>query len=65
MDHDDGGVVELADDEENDVEALQKIEKDDRRKDDIRRIRTKALMRRARAKSEQGGWGNLQGALEG
>ncbi|KAI4229548.1 MAG: hypothetical protein L6R36_000812 [Xanthoria steineri] len=64
MDHDDGGVVELADDEENDVEALQKIEKDDRRKDDIRRIRTKALMRRARAKSEQGGWGNLQGALE-
>ncbi|CAL8578572.1 hypothetical protein XPA_004339 [Xanthoria parietina] len=62
-DHD-GGVVELADDEENEAEALQKIEKDDRRKDDIRRIRTKALMRRARAKSEQGGWGNLQGALE-
>ncbi|KAI4103357.1 MAG: hypothetical protein LQ339_004279 [Xanthoria mediterranea] len=63
-DHDDGGVVELADDEENEAEALQKIEKDDRRKDDIKRIRTKALMRRARAKSEQGGWGNLQGALE-
>ncbi|CAO1601306.1 hypothetical protein XANCAGTX0491_004974 [Xanthoria calcicola] len=62
-DHD-GGVVELADDEDNEAEALRKIEKDDRRKDDIKRIRTKALMRRARAKSEQGGWGNLQGALE-
>ncbi|KAL8757518.1 MAG: hypothetical protein Q9199_002161 [Rusavskia elegans] len=61
---DDGGVVELADDEENEAEALEKIEKADRRKDDIRRIRAKALMRRARAKSEQGGWGNLQGALE-
>ncbi|KAI4280724.1 MAG: hypothetical protein L6R38_004227 [Xanthoria sp. 2 TBL-2021] len=61
---DDGGVVELADDEENEAEALEKIEKDDRRKNDIRRIRAKALMRRARAKSEQGGWGNLQGALE-
>ncbi|KAL8656321.1 MAG: hypothetical protein Q9226_002707 [Calogaya cf. arnoldii] len=61
---DDSGVVELADDEENEAEALEKIEKDDRRKDDIKRIRAKALMRRARARSEQGGWGDLQGALE-
>ncbi|KAL8854359.1 MAG: hypothetical protein Q9221_000846 [Calogaya cf. arnoldii] len=60
----DSGVIELADDEENEAEALEKIEKDDRRKDDIRRIRAKALMRRARARSEQGGWGDLQGALE-
>ncbi|KAL8904008.1 MAG: hypothetical protein Q9207_003555 [Kuettlingeria erythrocarpa] len=58
------GVIELADDDEDEVEALKKIEKNDRRKEDIKRIRAKALMRRARARSEQGGWGNLQGALE-
>ncbi|KAL8931041.1 MAG: hypothetical protein Q9208_000143 [Pyrenodesmia sp. 3 TL-2023] len=58
------GVIELADDGEDEAEALKKIEKDDQRKDDIKRIRAKALMRRARARSEQGGWGNLQGALE-
>lgn len=32
---------------------------------DIERIRAKALMRRGRARSEQGGWSNLEGALEG
>ncbi|KAJ2969840.1 hypothetical protein NUW58_g9878 [Xylaria curta] len=36
-----------------------------KRKDDILRIRAKALMRRARAKSELGGWSNLSGAEEG
>ncbi|KAI0131782.1 hypothetical protein BJ170DRAFT_220365 [Xylariales sp. AK1849] len=35
-----------------------------KRKDDILRIRAKALMRRARAKSELGGWANLSGAEE-
>ncbi|KAK8081007.1 hypothetical protein PG997_008825 [Apiospora hydei] len=35
-----------------------------KRKDDIARIRAKALMRRARARSEQGGWANLSGAEE-
>jgi tetratricopeptide (TPR) repeat protein len=35
-----------------------------RRREDILRIRAKALMRRARARSEQGGWSNLEGALE-
>ncbi|KAI0101498.1 hypothetical protein GGR51DRAFT_330669 [Nemania sp. FL0031] len=35
-----------------------------RRQDDILRIRAKALMRRARAKSELGGWSNLSGAEE-
>ncbi|KAL9000130.1 MAG: hypothetical protein Q9169_001205 [Polycauliona sp. 2 TL-2023] len=72
-DDDDGGpgedknnneVVELAEDEENEAEALEKIKNEDRRKEDIRRIRAKALMRRARARSEKGGWGELQGALE-
>ncbi|KAL8714332.1 MAG: hypothetical protein Q9220_001663 [cf. Caloplaca sp. 1 TL-2023] len=61
----DGAVVELAeDDEDDDATALKKIQENDQRKQDIRRIRAKALMRRAHAKNEQGGWGNLQGALE-
>ncbi|KAI4249825.1 MAG: hypothetical protein LQ352_005549, partial [Teloschistes flavicans] len=63
-DDDDGGVVELADDDGDEGEALEKLREDDRRKDDVRRIRIKALMRRARARTEQAGWGNLQGALE-
>lgn len=35
------------------------------RETDIERIRSKALLRRARARSETGGWSNLQGAEEG
>ena len=35
------------------------------READVERIRAKALMRRARARSEQGGWATLQGAEEG
>ncbi|KAG7288181.1 hypothetical protein NEMBOFW57_007706 [Staphylotrichum longicolle] len=35
-----------------------------KREDDITRIRAKALMRRARARSELGGWSNLEGAIE-
>lgn len=36
-----------------------------KREADIERIRGKALMRRARARSELGGWSSLQGAEEG
>ncbi|KAF4816221.1 Tetratricopeptide repeat protein 1 [Colletotrichum siamense] len=35
-----------------------------KRQDDVLRIRAKALMRRARARSEEGGWQNLAGAEE-
>ncbi|KAL2761085.1 hypothetical protein ACRALDRAFT_2039583 [Sodiomyces alcalophilus JCM 7366] len=35
-----------------------------KRREDVRRIRAKALMRRARARSEEGGWANLAGAEE-
>lgn len=35
-----------------------------KRQDDILRIRAKALLRRARAKSELGGWSDLTGAQE-
>ncbi|KAL9599644.1 MAG: hypothetical protein Q9179_003483, partial [Wetmoreana sp. 5 TL-2023] len=62
--NDDDGVVELADTDEDEAEALKKLQNDDQRKEEVRRIRIKALMRRARARSEQGGWANLQGALE-
>ncbi|KAI1151661.1 hypothetical protein F4825DRAFT_462427 [Nemania diffusa] len=45
----------------NETEAQQVARK---RQDDILRIRAKALMRRARARSELGGWSNLSGAEE-
>ena len=57
-----GGVVEIEGEGAEAVEELKKLEMSDQRRDDILRIRSKALMRRAKAKSEQGGWGNLQGA---
>jgi tetratricopeptide (TPR) repeat protein len=43
------------------TEAQQAARK---RRDDILRIKAKALMRRARARSELGGWSNLSGAEE-
>ena len=58
----DGGVVEIEGDGAEAEEELKKLEMSDQRRDDILRIRSKALMRRAKAKSEQGGWANLQGA---
>jgi len=58
-------VVELQDDEDE-VAALQKLNISDSRKADVQRIRTKTLLRRARAKSsiEPVTWSNLSGALE-
>ncbi|KAK4159256.1 hypothetical protein QBC43DRAFT_131793 [Cladorrhinum sp. PSN259] len=35
-----------------------------KRQEDVARIRAKALMRRARARSELNGWSNLEGAIE-
>ncbi|OAX79107.1 hypothetical protein ACJ72_06576 [Emergomyces africanus] len=60
-------MVELVDGdsgEESEEAQLKKLQEDDRRTEDISRIRAKALMRRARAKMELGGWANLQGAEE-
>lgn len=59
------GVVEIEAEGPEAEKELAELEMSDQRREDIRRIRAKALMRRARAKSEQGGWGNLQGAEEG
>lgn len=58
-------MVEISgDDEEAEQAELKRLQKNDERKRDVERIRAKALMRRAKAKSQQGGWGNLQGAEE-
>jgi tetratricopeptide (TPR) repeat protein len=46
---------------QEETEAQQAARK---RRDDILRIRAKALMRRARARSELGGWSNLSSAEE-
>ncbi|OJJ44965.1 hypothetical protein ASPZODRAFT_658434 [Penicilliopsis zonata CBS 506.65] len=65
--HQDGGdtVVEITgDDEEAEKEELERLKRLDERRRDVLRIRAKALMRRARAKTQLGGWGNLQGAEE-
>lgn len=58
----DGGVVEIEGEGAAAEEELKKLEMGDQRRDDILRIRSKALMRRGKAKSEQGGWANLQNA---
>lgn len=59
------GVVEISgDDDEAEQQQLRRIQESDERKRDVSRIRAKALMRRARAKTELGGWANLQGAEE-
>jgi hypothetical protein len=44
--------------------ATEEEEAKRKRQEDILRIRAKALMRRARARSELGGWSNLEGALD-
>ncbi|KAJ0426915.1 hypothetical protein BJY00DRAFT_306906 [Aspergillus carlsbadensis] len=58
-------VVEISgDDEGAEQEELKRIQASDEKRRDVLRIRAKALMRRAKAKTELGGWGNLQGAEE-
>ncbi|KAI4134901.1 MAG: hypothetical protein LQ347_001137 [Umbilicaria vellea] len=60
----DGEVVEIAGEGDEAEKELETLKINDERKTDIQRIRAKALMRRAKARSEQGGWSNLQGAEE-
>ena len=55
-------VVEISG--ENEEEQLERLRELDKKKKDVLRIRTKALMRRARAKLELGGWANFQAAEE-
>lgn len=64
-------VVEEEEEEEAEEEIIsagaakaEDVSDAGKRKADIERIRGKALMRRARARSAQGGWAVLQGAEE-
>jgi len=43
---------------------LKRLKEQDEQRTNVNRIRAKALMRRAKAKSQLGGWANLQGSLE-
>ena len=67
QDGDDGvaSVVEIEGDDAAAEKQLGRLRKSDERQNDVQRIRSKALMRRAKAKFELGGWGNLQAAEEG
>ncbi|KAH0370697.1 tetratricopeptide repeat protein 1, partial [Aureobasidium melanogenum] len=55
-------VVEEIDDET--AEKIEALEKSGRTRDDVQKIRVKAFLRRAKARSETGGWAALQGAYE-
>ncbi|KAL1972986.1 hypothetical protein VTN31DRAFT_6528 [Thermomyces dupontii] len=57
------GVVELAAGEDEKAQ-LERLDREDARRKDVQRIRAKALLRRARARTELDGWANLQGAEE-
>ncbi|CAG7922313.1 unnamed protein product [Penicillium olsonii] len=62
---DNDGVVEISgDDEDAELEELQRLKEQDELRNKVLRLRAKILMRRAKAKSQIGGWGNLQGAAE-
>jgi hypothetical protein len=64
-DKDTDGVVEISgDDEESEEKELQRLKDQDEQRSNVMRIRAKSLMRRAKAKSQIGGWGSLQGAAE-
>lgn len=56
-----GGVSEIDDSTEILLEALSRT---GRSINDVHKLRTKALLRRAKARHEVGGWASLQGALE-
>jgi tetratricopeptide (TPR) repeat protein len=56
-------AVEEIDDET--AEKIEALEKSGRTREDVQKIRVKAFLRRAKARSETGGWAALQGAYEG
>lgn len=61
----DDAVVELSgEDDEAEEKELMRLKEQDEQRTNVLRIRAKALMRRAKAKSQIGGWASLQGAVE-
>lgn len=58
-------VVEISGaDAEAEEKELKRLKEQDEQHTNVMRIRAKSLMRRAKAKSQMGGWANLQGAAE-
>lgn len=57
-----GKIAEIDDETAERIEAL---EKSGRSRGDVQKLRIKAMMRRAKARTEMGGWAALQGAEEG
>jgi hypothetical protein len=57
-----GRVVELDSEDEAAEQALATLRIDDKRKEQIKSLRAKSLMRRAKANLQRGGWSNLASA---
>ncbi|KAG0153693.1 hypothetical protein PDIDSM_2347 [Penicillium digitatum] len=63
--HKTNATIELSgDDEEAELKELQRLQEEDEQRSKVMRLRAKVLMRRAKAKTQIGGWGSLQGAAE-
>jgi len=61
----DDAVIELTgEDDEAEEKELKRLKEQDEQRNNVLRIRAKALIRRAKAKSQIGGWASLQGAAE-
>lgn len=60
---DGSAVVEEVDDET--AEKIEALQNSGRTREEVQKLRVKALLRRAKARTELGGWSNLQGADEG
>ena len=58
----DAGAVEEVD--EDVEERIENLRQSGRTLDEVRKLQVKLLMRRAKARTEQGGWASLQGADE-
>ncbi|KAJ5120852.1 uncharacterized protein N7515_010240 [Penicillium bovifimosum] len=58
-------VVEISgDDEDAELKELERLKEQDELRSKVMRLRGKVLLRRAKAKTQIGGWGSLQGAAE-
>ena len=57
-----GAVQEI---EDETAARTEEVERSGRSREEVMRIRVKALMRRAKAREQLGGWAALQGAMEG
>ncbi len=59
----DSSVIEEVD--HDTAEKIEALNRSGRSRNDVQKIRVKVLLRRAKARTELGGWAELQGADEG